>query len=54
MNIFGQAPIPVGCIETQPELSGLAEAEGVGPLEALAGPGPNLAYEANQGSNDAS
>ena len=53
-NIFRWAPTLVGCVGTWLELSGLVEAEGDGPPEALAGPGPNLVYEANRGSDDAS
>ena len=53
-DIFGWAPTPVGCIGAWPEFSNLAEVEGDGPLEALAGLGPDLAYEVNRASDDAS
>ena len=54
MYIFRQALVLVGHPGVWPESSGLAEVEGDGPPEALAGPGPILVAEANQASNNAS
>ena len=53
LNAFGQAPAPVGHPGVWSESSGLAEVEGDGPPEVLAGSGPNLAPEANWASDDA-
>ena len=54
LNVFGWAPALVGHPGVWPESSGLAEVEGDGPLEVLAGSGPNLVPEANRASDDAS
>ena len=54
MYVFGRAPVLVGCPGVWLESSGLAEVEGGGPPEALAGPRPILVTEANWASDDAS
>ena len=54
LNIFGQAPAPVGCLGVWSESFSPAEVEGGGPLEVLAGSGPNLVPEVNWASDDAS